>query len=88
MLVDADFKQVLNHCRSAGVGQVYQDGAEAHRQQQGRFHLLDDGQIDQHTADDPHDHLLPCDVIQILNQYFHSFLRLSKYNENIIAPPW
>ena len=38
----------------AGQGQVDQDGAEAHGQQQAGLHVLLDSQIDQSAADGPH----------------------------------
>ena len=55
----------------AGERQVDQNRAEAHGQQQRRLHVLGDGQIDQHAADDPHDRLLPGDVEDVREQFQH-----------------
>lgn len=63
---DAQFLRALVDLRnSAGHGQVYQNGAEAHGEQQRRFHLFADGQIDQQSADAPHDHVLPLQVQKV-----------------------
>ena len=38
----------------AAEGQIHQNGAEAHGQQQGGFHFLLNGKVDQHAANHPH----------------------------------
>lgn len=53
---------VIDLSDGAGQGQVYQNGAEPHGQQQGWLHVLFDGKVDQTAADHPHDHLLPGNV--------------------------
>ena len=68
---DAELKQMGDDPRRAGIGQVHQNRAEAHGQQQRRLHLLDDGKINQRAADDPHKHLLPCQKRQVFYKHFH-----------------
>ena len=68
---DAKLKQVGDDLCCAGIGQVYQNRAEAHGQQQRRLHLLDDGEVDQHAADEPHQHLLPGQERQVFHKHFH-----------------
>ena len=57
----------------AGEGNVDQDGAEAHGQQQGGLKPLLDGQPDQKAAHDVHQQLLPCDRQKPLPKKFHAF---------------
>ena len=42
-------------------GDVYQNRAKAHRQQQRRLHFLADRQINQHAADQDHNQILPAE---------------------------
>ena len=52
----------LHHLvKHTGAGQVHQDGAKAHGQQQCGLILLFDGQPDEHCAHHIHDRLLPSD---------------------------
>ena len=44
--------------------QIHQNRAEADRQQQRGLHILGDGEIDEHRADDPHDDELPAVSLQ------------------------
>ena len=44
--------------------QIHQDRAEADRQQQRGLHILGDGEIDEHRADEPHDDELPAVSLQ------------------------
>ena len=52
---------------SSPTGQryIHQNGAKAHRQQQGRLHFFMNSQIDQQTADQNHDYILPVKTQQI-----------------------
>ena len=52
----------------ARQGQVDEDGAEAHRQQQAGLHLFGNGQVDQQAAYDPHDQHLPGQVPEVREQ--------------------
>ena len=71
--LNADAEQRLQHMLDAGAfhrhRQVDQDGAEAHGQQQRRLHLLGDGQVNQHAADNPHHQVLPFDVLEVHQQH-------------------
>ena len=75
--INTDGKQGIQHVLHSGSlhrhRQVYQDGTEAHGQQQSRLHLLCDGKIYQHTANAPHHQHLPGNVGKVLNQYFHDY---------------
>ena len=51
----------------AGIRQVYQDGAEAHREQQGRLVILFNGEPDQKTADEPHHNHRPGDILHTVD---------------------
>ena len=64
---NACVEQGLNGFR-VDKGQVDQNGAEPHGQEQGRLHFLADGQIDQHPADDDHQSLLPGEVEHVGKQ--------------------
>ena len=44
-------QHMLNSCAGNCHGQIHQNGAEAHGQQQGGFHLLGDGQVDENQTD-------------------------------------
>ena len=69
----ARLKQGFQHFHRAGVRQVAQDAAKAHRQQQRRLHLLADSQIDHHAADDPHRDHLPRQRAQVAPNLRHRF---------------
>ena len=52
--------QLLNRAyQSVGERNVYKNGAKAHRQQQGRLHLLGNCQIHQQAADADHNQVIP-----------------------------
>ena len=46
--------------------QVHQNRAEAHGQQQGGFHFLGNGQVNENTTDGPHHHMLQLNIGQVL----------------------
>ena len=67
----------------AGEGQVDQNGAEAHGQQQSGFHVKADGQEDQQAADDPHYQHTRLKGQDVFVQNFHrscSFLSARRAN--------
>ena len=68
-------------------GNVHHDGAEAQGQQQGGFHVLFDGEIDQNRADQPHDDVLPCEELKVFVQCFQTFfLSFSRHKEKRLSP--
>ena len=62
-------KRVLCLYRVSTKGQVDQNGAKAHRQQQCRLHVAFDGQGDEHDADSDHHALLPGEVEHVTEQF-------------------
>ena len=64
--VDADVEEcaqnMLNACAGNFKGQVNEDRAKAHGQEQGRFHFLSNSKVNEQTTDDPHHDTTRCDV--------------------------
>ena len=52
----------------AAEGQIHQNGAEAHGQQQTRLHLFGDGEVNEQRTDAPHYHHLPRQVPKVGKQ--------------------
>ncbi len=68
----ADFLHAVDDLRhGAGHRDVHEDRAKADWQQQRGLHVLFDREVDQHPADTPHDHLLPCQVRNVLKNCTH-----------------
>ena len=51
-----------------GAGEIDENRAEAHREEQRRFHVVLDGEIDEQTADHPHDNHTPVEVAEVCEQ--------------------
>ena len=77
------FPGTLHHLvEHAGAGQVHQDSAEAHGQQQRGLVLFFDGEPNEHCAHHIHDYLLPGDGQQAFPQEFHCFVHPSFFENN------
>ena len=55
-------QNMLNACAGNFKGQVNEDRAKAHGQEQGRFHFLSNSKVNEQTTDDPHHDTTRCDV--------------------------
>jgi len=60
-------------CNCSGHRQVHEDRAEAHGQQQRRFHVLLNCKIDEQPSQQPHDDLPPLKHFQCLQNRIHTF---------------
>ena len=81
-----ELKQMGDDPRRAGIGQVYQNRAEAHGQQQARLHLFGDGKVDEQCTNAPHHHHLPSQVSKIGKQTCECVQKVHSFLASYCAP--